>query len=136
MHILFAMLFAAMPFRDSAAPPIFNGSWQLLSAAMIGAVLFTSPALATSECKFDGRQAYSVKGPVLKVSRANDFVVIETGYRTEVAIEDEKRSCIAYVQTSRAPGCAKGRTATAKGRTFVVGFTSIVLPGADSVKCR
>lgn len=104
--------------------------------AVICAFSFTGPALAAGDCEFaDAGKAFSVEGTVLNVGAAND-VVVEMGYRKTVAIEDKKRGCIAYVQTRKTTGCAKGKTATAKGKTFVVTFTPIVLPGADSVKCR
>lgn len=99
-------------------------------------VLFMSPALAAGDCEFaDPGKAFSVEGPVLNVGAANDLVS-EMGYRKVVAIQDKKRGCVAYVQTRKAAGCAKGKTATAKGKTFVITFTPVVLPGADSVKCR
>lgn len=105
--------------------------WAALSTA-----LCWSPALAAADCEFaDPGKSFSVEGAVLNVGAANDLVV-EMGYRTVVAVQDKKRGCIAYVQTRRAPGCAKGKIATAKGKTFVIAFTPMVLPGADSVKCR
>ena len=98
--------------------------------------LITSPALAAGDCEFaDADKAFSVEGNVLNVGTANDLI-IEMGYRKVVAIQDKKRGCVTYVQTRRASGCAKGKSATAKGETFVVTFTPLVLPGADSVKCR
>lgn len=104
--------------------------------AMICAALFTSPAYAAGDCEFaDPGKAFSVQGAVLSVGAANE-VIIEMGYGKVVAIQDKKRGCIAYIQTRKAVGCAKGKAATAKGKTFVVTFTPLVLPGADSVKCR
>lgn len=98
--------------------------------------LFMTPALAAADCEFaDPDKAFSVEGPVLSVGAAND-VVVEMGYSKVVALQDKKRGCVAYVQTRKAAGCAKGKTATAKGKTFVITFTPVVLPGADSVKCR
>ena len=98
--------------------------------------MFPSSALAADDCEFaDPGKSFSVEGAVLNVGAANDLVV-EMGYRKVVAIEDKKRGCVAYVQARRAPGCAKGRSATAKGKTFVIAYTPMVLPGADSVKCR
>jgi hypothetical protein len=104
--------------------------------AVAGIALFMTPALAAVDCEFaDPGQAFAVEGTVLNVDAAND-VVVEMGYRKVVAILDKKRGCVAYVQAHKAAGCAKGKTATAKGKTFVITFTPVVLPGADSVKCR
>lgn len=98
--------------------------------------LITSPALAAGDCEFpDPGKAFSVAGTVVSVGAANDLVV-EMGYPKVVVIQDKKRQCLAYVQTRRASRCAKGKTASAKGKTFVVAFTPIVLAGADSVTCR
>ncbi len=105
--------------------------WAILCTAMLA-----SPALAAGDCEFaDPGKAFSVEGAVLNVGAANDLVV-EMGYRKVIAIQDKRRGCIVYVQTRKAAGCTKGRTATAKGKTFVITFTPVVLPGADSVKCR
>jgi len=98
--------------------------------------MLASPALAAGDCEFaDPGKAFSVEGTVLNVDAANDLVV-EMGYRKVVAIQDKKRGCVAYVQTRKAQSCAKGKTASAKGKTFVITFTPVVLPGADTVKCR
>lgn len=106
-----------------------------IRCAVSCAFLFTGPALAAGDCEFaDPGKAFSVEGAVLNVGAANDLVV-EMGYRKVVAIQDRKRGCVAYVQTRKAAGCARGKTATAKGKTFVITFTPVVLPGADSVKC-
>ncbi|MFZ5672057.1 MAG: hypothetical protein ACOZAM_03735 [Pseudomonadota bacterium] len=112
-------------------PNIRMAPWLAISAA-----LFTSPAFAAGDCEFaDPGKTFSVQGAVLNVGAANE-IVGEMGYSKVVAIQDKKRGCIAYVQTRKAAGCAKGRTATAKGKTFVIPFTPLVLPGADSVRCR
>lgn len=104
--------------------------------AVLCTIMLTSSAFAAADCEFaDPDKAFSVEGAVLNVGAANDLVV-EMGYRKVVAIQDKKRGCVAYVQTRKAAGCTKGRTATAKGKTFVITFTPVVLPGADSVKCR
>lgn len=104
--------------------------------AVLCTIMPASPAFAAADCEFtDPGKAFSVEGAVLNVGAANDLVV-EMGYRKVVAIQDRKRGCIAYVQTRKAAGCAKGKAATAKGKTFVITFTPVVLPGADSVKCR
>jgi len=104
--------------------------------AALSTTLCCAPALAAPDCEFaDPGKAFAVAGTILQAGAANDLVV-EMGYRKVVAIEDKKRGCVAYVQARRAPGCAKGRSATAKGKTFVIAFTPMVLPGADSVKCR
>ena len=106
----------------------------LLWAAAGIAILFARPALA-ADCEFPNPgKAFSVEGAVLYVDAANDLVA-EMGYGKVVAISDRKRGCTAYVQARRVSKCAKGKTATAKGPTFVVPFTPVVLPGADSVKC-
>jgi hypothetical protein len=107
---------------------------MLLWAAAGAALLLSCPALA-ADCEFNPGKAFSVEGTVLYVDAASD-VVAEMGYGKVVAINDRKRGCTAYVQTNRASKCAKGKTATAKGTTFVIPFTPVVLPGADSVKCR
>lgn len=105
--------------------------WAILCTAILA-----GPALAVADCEFaDPGKAFSVAGAVLSVGAANDLVV-EMGYRKVVAIQDKKRGCIAHVQARQASGCAKGRTATAKGKTFVIAFTPLVLPGADRVTCR
>jgi hypothetical protein len=103
--------------------------------AVMCATMFTSPALA-ADCEFaDPDKAFSVAGAVLHVGAANDLVA-DMGYRKVVAVKDKQRGCIAYVQVRRASGCAKGKAAAAKGRTFGIAFTPMVLLGADSVKCR
>ena len=108
---------------------------MLMWAAAAAALFFSRPALA-AHCEFsDVGKAFSVEGAVLYVDAANDLVA-ELGYGKVVAINDRKRGCTAYVQARRVSKCAKGKTATAKGTTFVVPFTPVVLPGADSVKCR
>jgi hypothetical protein len=108
---------------------------RILSAVACTA-LFVAPALAAADCEFaDPDKGFAVEGSVLNVGAAND-IVVEMGYRKVVAIQDKKRGCVAYVQARKAAGCAKGKTATAKGKTFVITFTPVVLPGADSVKCR
>lgn len=97
---------------------------------------FSSPAFAASDCEFaNPDKAFAVEGAVLNVDAANDLVA-EMGYRKVVAVRDGKRGCIAYVQARRVSGCAKGKTAKATGKTFVIPFTPMVLAGADSVKCR
>lgn len=104
--------------------------------AVLCTIMLASPAFAAADCEFtDPDKAFSVEGAVLNVGAANDLVV-EMGYRKVVAIQDKKRGCVAYVQTRKAAGCAKGKIASAKGKTFVITFTPVVLPGADSVKCR
>lgn len=107
----------------------------LLLAAAGAVIFFSSPALA-ADCEFPNpSKAFSVSGPVLYVDAASD-IVADFGYRKVVAINDTKRGCTAYVQARSVSKCSKGKTATAKGTTFVVPFTPVVLPGADSVKCR
>jgi hypothetical protein len=104
--------------------------------AIFCTVMLASPAFAAGDCEFaDPGKSFSIEGAVLNVGAANE-VVGEMGYGKVVAIQDKKRGCVAYVQTRKAAGCGKGRTASAKGKTFVITFTPVVLPGADSVKCR
>lgn len=99
-------------------------------------LLMGSPALAASSCKFkDPRQTVSVQGSVLSVDEANS-IVSDFGYDKVVAIMDKRRGCIAHVQASSASGCMKGGMASAKGTTFVIPFTPVILLGADSVECR
>jgi hypothetical protein len=114
---------------------ILRDNRMLFWAAAGVAVLFARPALA-DKCEFTSPgKAFSVEGVVLYVDAANELVV-EMGYGKVVAIDDRKRGCTAYVQASRVSKCAKGKTAAAKGATFVVPFTPVVLAGADIVKCR
>ena len=121
--------------RDSREKPASTFSHPALWAILC-ATMSISPALAAPDCEFaDPGKAFSVAGNVLSIGAAND-IVVEMGYRKVVAIQDKKRGCVAYVQTRRATGCAKGKTATAKGKTFVIAFTPMVLTGADSVTCR
>jgi hypothetical protein len=104
----------------------------LASAAL---ALLTGGARA-ADCEYaDAGKTFSVEGVVLHVGAANDLVA-DMGYRKVVAVLDKKRACVAHVQARRAPGCAKGKAAAAKGRTFVIAFTPIVLPSADIVRCR
>ena len=108
---------------------------MLLWAAAGAVIVSTSPGLAT-DCEFQNPgKVFSVAGPVLYVDAANDLVA-DIGYRKVVAINDTKRGCTAYVQARTVSKCAKGKTTTAKGTTFVIPFTPVVLPGADSVKCH
>ncbi len=108
----------------------------LLLAAIGAALLVNQQAQAASSCKFENPGKHvSVQGTVRYVDAANS-VVASSGYPRVVAIDDSKRGCIAHVQAKRASGCAAGKVASAKGATFVVPFTPIVLLGADSVDCR
>ena len=108
---------------------------RLLVCAASGAFIFSWSAFA-ADCSFnDPGKAFSVEGTVLYVDASNE-VVAEMGYGKVVAINDRKRGCTAYVQTKSASKCTKGKSATAKGTTFVIPFTPVVLPGAGSVKCR
>lgn len=101
----------------------------------VAALLVGGTALAADcETPIAGK-AFSVNGTVAYVDAAND-VVAGMGYKTVVSINDRKRGCIINVQAKRVSGCAKGKTATAKGTAFVVPFTPVVLSGADSVQCR
>jgi hypothetical protein len=104
--------------------------WALMCTSF-----FTNSALA-ADCEFaDPGKVFSVSGAVLHVGAANDLVA-DMGFRKVVAVKDRQLGCVAYVQVRRASGCAKGKTAAAKGRTFGIAFTPVVLLGADSVKCR
>jgi hypothetical protein len=95
---------------------------MLFWAAAGAALFFGRPALA-ADCEFaNPGKAFSVEGTVLYVDAANE-IVADMGYGKVVAINDRKRGCTAYVQASRASKCAKGKTATAKGTTFVIPFT-------------
>ena len=108
----------------------------LLLAAIGAAVLVNQPVYAASSCKFDNpSKDVSVQGTVRYVDATNSAVAA-SGYPKVVAINDSKRGCVAYVQAKRVSGCAAGKTASAKGSTFVVPFTPVVLLGADSVACR
>ena len=108
----------------------------LLLAAAGAAVLVTQPAGAVSSCKFENpSKDVSVQGTVRYVDATNS-VVAASGYPKVVAINDSQRGCVAYVQAKRVSGCAAGKTASAKGTTFVIPFTPVVLLGADSVACR
>ncbi len=111
--------------------------YRILLLATIGAaVLINRPADAAPSCKFENASKdVAVQGTVRYVDAANS-VVASSGYPKVVAINDSKRGCIAHVQTKRAAGCASGKTASAKGATFVIPFTPVVLLGADSVACR
>ena len=108
----------------------------LLLAAIGAAVLINQPADAASSCKFENpSKDVAVQGTVRYVDAANS-VVASSGYPRVVAINDSQRGCIAHVQTMRAAGCAAGKAASAKGATFVIPFTPVVLLGANSVACR
>lgn len=110
---------------------------RIFALAAAGAALMSyGPALGASKCEFkDPSKTFSLQGPVVYVDAAN-ATVAELGYGNVVAITDNKRGCVAYVQAKRVSGCAKGKTASASGAAFVVPFTPVILAGADSVECR
>lgn len=108
---------------------------RLLFSAAAGVFIFSWDAFA-ADCSFnDAGKPFFIEGTVLYVDASNE-VVAEMGYGKIVAINDLKRSCTAYVQTKSVSKCTKGKLATAKGTTFVIPFTPVVLAGAGSVKCR
>ena len=108
----------------------------MLLAAIGAAVLINRPADAASNCEFENfSKDVAVQGTVRYVDAANS-VVVSSGSPRSAVINDSKRGCIAHVQTKQAAGCAADTTASAKGATFVIPFTPVVLLGANSVECR
>lgn len=115
---------------------MMSNDWIAFLVAAATALFACCPALAASNCEIGrSRKPFSVQGTVLYVSAANS-IVSDYGYSTVVSIRDKKRGCTANVQTKNVIGCATGKVASARGTTFDVPFTGVVLRGADRVVCR